>query len=67
MIETDNSMASSNMANQEESQCKDIIMTDDKAKKSGSFIEMVIMSWTKEQQDDYVKSIKQPTYGIKKN
>ena len=67
MKEADESLASYNTANQEESTCDDLTMTDEEDKNSESYLETAIKSWTKKQQHEYLKSIKEPIHGLKKD
>ena len=66
MKEPDESLASYNTANQEDPMDEEITMTDEQTKKSESFLETAIKSWTKKQQHEYLKSIKEPIHGLKK-
>ena len=66
MKEADESLASYNTANQEDPMGEEITRTDEKTKKSESCLETAIKSWTKKQQHEYLKSIKEPIHGLKK-
>ena len=67
MKEADESLASYNTANQEESMCEELTMTDEEDKNSENYLETAIKSWTKKQQHEYLKSIKEPIHGLKKD
>ena len=61
----DDSTESYTTDNPEENMTKDVDMMEDDSKESENILEETIMSWTKREQQQYLKTIKLPIYGTK--